>query len=83
LPQGDAWKSRLVFRFADGSLYGEVVRFSCSTGMLIRDLPTGASANGHVVAFTPKPRLLRSTMRPEGEETYLVDDRRGPRRATS
>jgi hypothetical protein len=128
-PQGDAWKSRLIFRFSDGSLYDEVVTFSQQrvfrllaytltqkgpsfpeatevsfdrggryrartgndepvqgtlelpddvhngmTGMLIRNLPAGASANGHVVAFTPKPRLLRSTLRPEGEDTYLVGD---------
>jgi len=128
-PQGDAWKSRLVFRFLDGSLYDETLTFSQQrvfrlqsyaltqkgpsfpeasevsfdrggryrartgndepvegtlelpddvhngmTGMLIRNLPPGASANGHVVAFTPKPRLLRSTMRPEGEDTYFVGD---------
>jgi hypothetical protein len=44
------------------------------TGMLIRNLPTGASSTGHVVAFTPKPRVLRTDMRPEGEDTYLVGD---------
>jgi hypothetical protein len=44
------------------------------TGMLIRNLPAGASANGHIVAFTPKPRMLRSTMRPEGEDTYLAGE---------
>ncbi len=44
------------------------------TGTLLRNLPAGASANGHVIAFTPKPRLLRSTMRPDGEDKYFVGD---------
>ena len=48
------------------------------TGMLLRNLPAGASANGHIVAFTPKPRLLRSTMRPDGEDKYFVGDTARP-----
>jgi hypothetical protein len=50
------------------------------TGMLLRNLPAGASASGHIYAFTSKPRLLRSTMRPEGEDKYFVGD--APRTAT-
>jgi hypothetical protein len=44
------------------------------TGMLLRNLPAGSSATGHIYAFTPKPRLLRSTMRPDGEDKYFVGD---------
>jgi hypothetical protein len=44
------------------------------TGMLVRNLPAGASGYGHVYAFTPKPRLLRTTMRPEAEDRYYVGD---------
>jgi hypothetical protein len=44
------------------------------TGMLIRNLKPGATAQGHVYAFTPKPRLLRTTLAPEGEDRYQVGD---------
>ena len=44
------------------------------TGMLLRNLPASTTAGGHIYAFTPKPRLLRSTMRPEGEDKYFVGD---------
>lgn len=107
-PRGQGVQSRLVFRFADGSLYDETVTFSQKgqrslvqpqrplsrldrqrrarrgvlevpddvhngmTGMLLRNLTAGASANGHIIAFTPKPRLLRSTMRPDGEDKYFT-----------
>lgn len=126
-PRGEGMERRLVFRFADGSLYDETVTFSQKrvyrllsykliqkgpsfteaseisfdrsgryraltgndepvegvlevpddvhngiTGMLLRNLTVGASANGHVVTFTPKPRLLRSTMRPDGEDRYFA-----------
>lgn len=41
---------------------------------LLRNLPAGATAAGHMYAFTPKPRLLRTAMRPEGEDRYYVGD---------
>jgi hypothetical protein len=44
------------------------------TGMLIRNLPPGATAQGQIYAFTPKPRLLRSTLAPEGEDRYQVGE---------
>jgi hypothetical protein len=44
------------------------------TGMLLRNLPNGASARGHLVAFTPKPRVLTTTMLPEGETRFFVGD---------
>jgi hypothetical protein len=47
------------------------------TGMLVKNLPPGATASGHLVAFTPKPQLLDTTLRPEGEDRYLVGDTAG------
>jgi hypothetical protein len=44
------------------------------TGMLIRNLPAGGTGRGHVLAFTPKPRLLRTILEPEGEDRYHVGD---------
>jgi hypothetical protein len=42
------------------------------TGMLLKNLPAGGSADGHVLAFTPKPRLLESRLRADGEDKFLV-----------
>jgi hypothetical protein len=42
------------------------------TGTLIKNLRDGATATGHVYAFTPKPRLLRSALRHEGEDKYFI-----------
>jgi len=42
--------------------------------MLMKNLPAGASATGHDVVFTPKPRMLDMEVRPEGEEHYFVGD---------
>jgi hypothetical protein len=50
------------------------------TGMLLRNLPEGASARGHMMAFTPKPRILRTELVPEGEERFFVGDE--PRKTT-
>jgi hypothetical protein len=130
-PEGDGFRSRLVFRFEDGSLYDERVTFSQKrvfrllsyslvqkgpsfpessevsfdgtghyrarsgdakpvegtielpddvhngmTGMLIRNLPEGATSEGHILAFTPEPRLLRSTLRREGTDEFVVANRK-------
>ena len=44
------------------------------TSMLVRNLPAGAAAAGHTYAFTPKPRLMRTSMRPEGEDRYIIGE---------
>ena len=44
------------------------------TGMLLRNLPAGGRATGYLMAFTPKPQLVRSDMGPEGEERFTVGD---------
>jgi len=44
------------------------------TGMLLRNLPTGGRASGYLMAFTPKPQLVRSDMGPEGEDRFSVGD---------
>jgi hypothetical protein len=43
-------------------------------GMLLRNLPAGVAAAGHMYAFTPKPRLMRTSLRPEGDDRYYVGD---------
>jgi len=42
------------------------------TGLLLRNLPAGGRATGYLMAFTPKPQLVRSDMGPEGEERFAV-----------
>ena len=44
------------------------------TGLLLKNVPPGAGATGHLVAFTPKPHVLRTTLSREGEDKYLVGD---------
>ena len=44
------------------------------TGLLVKNLPPGGTARGHLLAFTPKPVMLASEMKPEGEDRYFVGD---------
>jgi hypothetical protein len=44
------------------------------TGILLKNLPSGAHATGHLLAFTPKPRVLKSELRAEGGDKYFVGD---------
>jgi len=126
--RGERVESRLLFHFADGSLYDETVTFTQHsvfrlvayhltqkgpafgegssevtfdrdsgryrasssdksaegtvdipedvhngmTGMLVRNLPAGGRATGYLLAFTPKPQLVRSEIGPEGEDRFTV-----------
>jgi hypothetical protein len=128
--RGERVESRLLFNFADGSLYDETVTFTQHSvfrlvayrliqrgpafgeassevtfdrdsgryrassgdknaegsldlpedvhngmiGMLVRNLPSGGRATGHLMAFTPKPQLVRSEIASEGEEKFSVGD---------
>jgi hypothetical protein len=40
--------------------------------LLLKNLPPGEGATGQLAAFTPKPRLLRMALRPEGEDRVAV-----------
>ena len=42
------------------------------TGILLKNLPSGTHATGHLMAFTPKPRLLKSQLRAESADKYFV-----------
>lgn len=42
------------------------------TSTLLKNLPAGASATTHLLAFTPKPRTLELRLTPEGSDRYLV-----------
>jgi hypothetical protein len=44
------------------------------TGMLVRNLSAGARATGYLLAFTPKPQLVRSEIAPEGEDHFQVGE---------
>jgi hypothetical protein len=46
------------------------------TATVLNNLAKGEIATGHVVAFTPKPRLVKSTMRAVGEDPVIVGDSR-------
>ena len=49
------------------------------TSLLLRHLPSGGRGSVHMVAFTPKPRLLKVELDPAGEDTFYVGG--APRRA--
>jgi hypothetical protein len=42
------------------------------TSTLMKNLPAGAKATGHLVVFAPKPQLLDTEIRAEGEDRYIV-----------
>ena len=42
------------------------------TGVLLKNLPPGAGATGHLMAFTPMPHALRTTMSRRGEDQFLI-----------
>jgi hypothetical protein len=41
---------------------------------LMKNLPAGTTATGHNIVFTPKPQILETELRPEGEDRYFVGD---------
>jgi len=42
------------------------------TSILLKNLPAGTSAQTHLLAFTPKPRVLTVALTPEGEDAFSV-----------
>lgn len=40
--------------------------------VLLRNLAPGQTVNAHTLAFTPKPRILKMELKPEGTETIFV-----------
>ncbi len=45
-------------------------------GTVLRNLPRGATGTGTMVAFTPKPRMVKMTMKPEGEAPFVGGNQR-------
>jgi hypothetical protein len=43
---------------------------------VLKNLPRGATASGHMLAFTPKPRLVKMSLRPVGEDPVIVGESR-------
>ena len=44
---------------------------------LLKNLPAGGRSTGHMVTFTPKPQMLKSSLEPEGTDRYFVGDTAG------
>jgi hypothetical protein len=59
---------------ADGSLELPEDLHNGLTSTLMKNLPSGAKATGRLLVFTPKPQLLDTEIRPEGEDRYFVGD---------
>lgn len=47
------------------------------TSTLMKNLAPGATVSGHLLVFTPKPQLLDTEIRAEGEDRYFVGDAAG------
>ena len=41
-------------------------------GMLMKNMPAGSPTTVQIIAFTPKPRLVKMIISPEGEGTFLA-----------
>lgn len=50
------------------------------TSTLMKNLPPGAKASGRLLVFTPKPQVIDTELRAEGEDRYFVGET--PRTAT-
>jgi hypothetical protein len=43
-------------------------------GMLMKNIPTGTSATVQIIAFTPKPRLVKMLLAPAGNDTVMMGE---------
>ena len=57
---------------AEGSVDLPEDLYNGMIGMLVRNLSHGASTTGYIMAFTPKPQLVRAELTPEGEDRFTV-----------
>lgn len=71
---GGRYRARVDDDVAEGPLEIPEDLHNGLTGTLLRNLPAGASATGHAFAFTPKARLMRTSLRQEGEDRYYAGD---------
>ena len=56
----------------DGRLEMPADSYNGMSSILLKNLRPGESARGHLVAFTPEPRILTLELDPVGEEAFLV-----------
>lgn len=47
------------------------------TSLMLKNLKPGTVAKTHLMAFTPTPRALELTLRPEGEDKFWIGDTEG------
>jgi hypothetical protein len=59
---------------ADGEIDLPEDLYNGMASTLMKNLPAGASAAGHTIVFTPRPHMLDTELRPEGEDRYCVGD---------
>jgi hypothetical protein len=59
---------------ADGSVDLPEDLHNGLSSTLMKNLPAGGKATGHLIVFTPKPQLLDTEIRAEGDDRYLVGD---------
>lgn len=66
------YRARISDETAEGTLDLPEDVHNGMTGLVLRHLPPGAGGSGHIVAFTPKPRMLRSELRIEGDDRFFI-----------
>ena len=83
IPFGDRIESRTAFRFADADSAEEIFEgkidlpadtYNGMVTTLLKNMPAGTSNTVHVIAFTPKSRLIKLLLAPVGGEPVLVGD---------
>jgi hypothetical protein len=42
--------------------------------MLMKNMPAGTASTVHIIAFTPKPRLVEMLLTPAGDETVMIGE---------
>jgi hypothetical protein len=68
------YRARVGDDTAGGTLDLPEDLYNGMAGTLLRNLPAGTAATGHMYAFTPKARLMRTALRPEGEDRYFAGE---------
>lgn len=70
--EGGHYRARSGDDTADGRLEVPEDVYNGMASMLLKNLPAGGEAAGHMLAFTPKPQLVRMTFQKEGEDRFTV-----------
>ena len=66
------YRARVGDKTAEGSLDLPEDVHNGMTVVLLKNLPEGAGASGHLVALTPKPQLVQTTFRRDGDDRVVA-----------